>query len=95
MNFCSNITPPPRISFPALRRLIGLCGLAAALSLSVAPPAAAQKDTLVIGIQENVASLDPAKSWEVMGYGLLNQAYETFITFSGDNFTEPIPKLAE
>ena len=83
------------VPFPALRRLIGLCGLAAALSLSVAPPAAAQKDTLVIGIQENVASLDPAKSWEVMGYGLLNQAYETLITFSGDNFTEPIPKLAE
>ena len=83
------------VPFPALRRLIGLCGLAAALSLSVAPPAAAQKDTIAIGIQENVASLDPAKSWEVMGYGLLNQAYDTLITFSGDNFTEPIPKLAE
>ena len=83
------------VPFPALRRLIGLCSLAAALSLSLAPPAAAQKDTLTIGIQENVASLDPAKSYEAMGQGLLHQAYDTLITFAGDNFAEPIPKLAE
>ena len=58
------------VPFPALRRLIGLCSLAAAFGLIFAPPAAA-KDALVIGHQDNTASLDPAKAYETTPQGLL------------------------
>ena len=77
------------------RHLFRFISLTLLLWLVAVTANAQPKDTLVIGIQENVASLDPAKSWEVMGQGLLHQTYETLITFAEGNFAEPIPKLAE
>ena len=83
------------VPFPALRRLIGLCGLAAALGCCCAPPAAA-KDALVIGHQDNTASLDPAKAYETTPQGLLASiVYDQLVGFAGDNMAKPIPELAE
>ena len=83
------------VPFPALRRLIGLCSLAAAFGLIFAPPAAA-KDALVIGHQDNTASLDPAKAYETTPQGLLASiVYDQLVGFAGDNMAKPIPELAE
>ena len=82
------------VPFPALRRLIGLCGLAAALSLSVAPPAAA-KDALVVGWQDSSVSLDPAICYELSGTAILNQVYERLVAFRGEDLTTPVPEIAE
>ena len=92
MNFRSNI--PPRISFSDLRRLIGLCGLAAALSLSLAPPAAAQKDTLVIGLKDEAASLDPAKAYETTSFALVWEMYDNLVQANKDDFMKIEPELA-
>ena len=75
--------------------MIGLCGLAAALSLSVAPPAAAQKDTLVIGLRDEAASLDPAKAYETTSYGILWQIYDNLVEPNKDNLAHIEPELAE
>ncbi len=53
------------------------------------------KETVVIGMQEYVSSLDPAKSFEMMGYGLLHQCYERLVTFNPDDLSQPLPGLAE
>ena len=92
MNFRSNI--PPRISFSDLRRLIGLCGLAAALSLSLAPPAAAQKDTLVIGLKDEAASIDPAKAYETTSFALVWEMYDNLVQANKDDFMKIEPELA-
>ncbi|GAK51447.1 ABC-type dipeptide transport system, periplasmic component [Candidatus Moduliflexus flocculans] len=57
--------------------------------------ALAQKDTLIIGKQDDTASLDPAKGYEAGAWVLLWQMYETLVTFEGDNYIKPVPGLAE
>ncbi len=53
------------------------------------------KDTLTFGFVDDVASLDPAKSYETTAFGILNYLYEPLIAFEGGDFTAPVPKLAE
>jgi len=66
------------------------------LSFSAAPTnAVGEKDTLIIGMQDVTVSLDPAKAYEVTSWGILSQLYEKLIIFKGDDFTQPVPELAE
>ncbi len=64
------------------------------LILACVHPAIA-KDRLVIGIQDDTASLDPAKSYETVPWGIQYYVYEKLVRLGGDNYTEPIPELAE
>lgn len=57
--------------------------------------AAGDKDTLIIGIQDDIVSLDPAKAYEAVSWGLISQLYQRLVSFKGDNFTDPEPELAE
>ncbi len=57
--------------------------------------ALAQKDTLIIGMQDDVASLDPAKSFETAAAGIMTQVYDTLVGYAEEDFTQAIPKLAE
>ena len=69
---------------------VGLCGV-----LLVANPANAQKDTLIIGMQDNSLTLDPAMHNQISEQGYIEQLYEKLVIFEGDDFTEPVPDLAE
>jgi peptide/nickel transport system substrate-binding protein len=62
---------------------------------SLTPYAAGEKDTLVIGLQDDAASLDPAKTYEISAWGLLGQTYEMLVDFREDDITQPVPQLAE
>lgn len=69
---------------------IGLCSM-----LLSANPANAQKDTLIIGMQDNSLTLDPAMHNQVSEQGYVDQLYEKLVTFEMDDFSTPIPDLAE
>lgn len=56
--------------------------------------AAAQKDTLVIGMADEPYSLDPAISYDVVGWGILFNVYEKLVTYQEDDLTRPVPQLA-
>lgn len=53
------------------------------------------KDSLVVARQDDTASLDPAKSYEQGGWGILDQIYEKLVNFRGDDFSHVVPELAE
>lgn len=53
------------------------------------------KDTLVIGMQDDTASLDPAKTYEIAAWGILSQIYEKLVDFDKDDVSQHIPELAE
>lgn len=75
---------------------VGLLTIVIVLSFfSLTTYAAGEKDTLVVGLQDDAASLDPAKTYETSAWGLLEQVYETLIDFQEDNITQPVPELAE
>lgn len=58
-------------------------------------PHAAAKDTLVIGIQDNSVSLDPAACYEIVGGALIDKLYDTLVAFDQGDFTKIAPRLAE
>lgn len=59
--------------------------------LCLVDQAAAQKDTLVIGIQYEPHSLDPAIAYDLAGWLILSNVYEGLVTEA----MPPAPKLAE
>ena len=67
---------------------IGLC---CASGRAQTPP----KESLTFGFVDDVASLDPAKSYEATAFGILNYLYEPLVAFEGGDFTAPVPELAE
>lgn len=71
--------------------------LVALLSLFAASAHAAAdaKDAVVIGLKDDIASLDPAKSYEGTAWGLMNYIYERLVNFQNNDFTQPVPELAE
>lgn len=70
-------------------------GVVALNLLTLSNYAAAEKDTLIIGMQDDTLSLDPAKAYEAVSTGIVNQIYERLVTFKEDDFTKPVPELAE
>lgn len=64
-------------------------------TLSFTPTFTAAKDTLIIGMNDDTASLDPAKAWEISSGGMLLQVYDQLVEFDSDNLTKPLPQLAE
>jgi peptide/nickel transport system substrate-binding protein len=75
---------------------VGFLAIVMIVSLiSLTTYAAGEKDTLIIGIQDNTASLDPAKCYEIVGMGMIQKTYETLVMLKEDDVTQPIPKLAE
>lgn len=66
------------------------------LSFSTTPTfAASEKDTLIIGKQDDTVSLDPVITYESGAWGIMTQLYENLVNFKEDDFTQPIPELAE
>jgi peptide/nickel transport system substrate-binding protein len=63
--------------------------------LSLAPASSFAKDTLIIGLQDDTASLDPAKSFETAAGGIMRQIYENLVGFGEEDSTRVVPKLAE
>lgn len=55
----------------------------------------ADGDVLTIGVQDNSATLDPAKAYETMSMSIVPLSYEQLVTFEGDDLTNPVPALAE
>ncbi len=53
------------------------------------------KDTLIIGIQDDVTSLDPAKAYETVSWGISALLYDQLVGYVGDDFTQVVPELAE
>lgn len=79
-------------------------GLSICTSLSVlllcllvsSSQAATPKDVLIIGMQaDDAVSLDPAKAYEFASSGIVNQLYDKLVDFPVDDFTKPVPELAE
>lgn len=68
---------------------VGVCSV-----LLIANPANAQKDTLIIGMQDNSQTLDPATHVLLSEVGYIDQLYEKLVAFEMDDFTEPVPALA-
>ncbi len=65
-----------------------------ALGMSAHQSIAAEKDTLIIGMQDQVISLDPAKAYDPVSLGLTSQLYETLVRFDEDS-AHAVPALAE
>lgn len=61
----------------------------------VANDVAAQADTITIGMQDNSIILDPALHIQSSEVGYIKQLYETLVTFEGDDYSTPVPSLAE
>jgi peptide/nickel transport system substrate-binding protein len=57
--------------------------------------AAGIEETLIIGMQDDTASFDPAKTLETTAMGILGQAYESLVGLNEEDFSQPVPKLAE
>lgn len=57
--------------------------------------AEAAKDTLVIGIQDNSISLDPAICFEIVAEGYLNLMYDRLVSFKEDDLSTVVPSIAE
>ena len=70
--------------------------LLALFGLSLVPgDVASEENTLVVGLQDTSTSLDPAKVSELVTRAVLHHLYETLVNFEGDDFSRPIPLLAE
>ncbi len=63
-------------------------------SLLIATSALA-KDVLVVGLQNDAKSLDPAKTFEKTGIALVNQMYDQLVSMSEEQLTQAQPELAE
>jgi peptide/nickel transport system substrate-binding protein len=80
------------------RTLLFLSVILAALVLSTSSPALAQSraDVLVIGMAiSEITSLDPAKSFEFAGTGVVSQVYDRLLDFPAGRYDKPEPWLAE
>ena len=65
-------------------------------SLSFVPGSVASEEkALVVGLQDTTTSLDPAKVSELVTRAVLHHLYETLVSFEGDDFSQPLPGLAE
>lgn len=53
------------------------------------------RDTLTIALQDDTASLDPAKTIETAAAGIMTQLYDTLVAYVGDDFSQVVPELAE
>lgn len=56
---------------------------------------AAEKETLMIGMQDDTITLDPAKTKEHVASAIVKQIYEHLVVFDKDYFVEPSPAIAE
>lgn len=66
------------------------------LYLAGAPDeAAAQKDTLVVGMQDVSNSFDPALCYFPFCADILAHVYDRLVMYQGDDVTQPVPELAE
>ena len=75
---------------------VGVCAIFFLLSIIVISSSALAKDTIIIGIQDTTASLDPAKSYDEVSLGMIKQLlYERLVNFEGDDFAQAVPELAE
>lgn len=52
------------------------------------------KETLTIGLLDNVDSLDPAKTYVTTSWGALSYVYETLVTLDKEDFTKASPQIA-
>ena len=59
------------------------------------PGIAGAKETLVIGMQDDTVSLDPAQSYETSAWGIMSQFYERLVDFDQENVSRHVPELAE
>ena len=53
------------------------------------------KDAVIIGLKDDVASLDPAKAYENVSVGIIGYAYEGLVRFHDDDLTQFVPGLAD
>lgn len=66
------------------------------LSLSpIATGAAGEKDTLIIGLQDDTVSFDPVTSVETVPTSIMLYIYEKLVTYENFDYTQPMPGLAE
>ncbi len=72
-----------------------VAGLVCVFLAGIAIPVYAVKDTLVIGIQDEVASLDPAIAYEQLSYSIMKYLYAKLVTFRDGDFSQVVPELAE
>lgn len=61
----------------------------------VSVEAADGKDTLIIGLQDDSVTLDPAVTVEAGSIGIILQVYERLIAFDDNDFTQFVPEIAE
>ena len=83
------------MKFRTYFKTVGLCSVFFLFSIVMLVSPAQAKETLIIGMQDDTVSLDPAKAYERVSLGITKQLYETLVTFKDDNFEQPSPQLAE
>ena len=71
-----------------------VCVLLVGLWLAT-PDAANAKETVAIDIRDDIASLDPHKSYGGTALGHYEYVYERLVNFQNNDFTQPVPELAE
>ena len=70
------------------------CIVLAIVGLASYQIGAQEKDTLTIGMQDSLVSLDPAKAYDVTSLGVTSQLYDTLVRFDEDS-AHAVPSLAE
>ena len=81
------------------RKYLEFCGRIAWIALVVLgligyQADASEKETLIIGMQDPLVSLDPAKAYDVTSLGVTAQLYDTLVRFDEDS-AHAKPSLAE
>ena len=61
--------------------------------LSVSTCFAGEKDTLIVGLQDNIVSLDPAITQENVATSIMLYVYERLVTYENFDYTTPLPGL--
>ena len=56
---------------------------------------AAENETLIIGMQDNTQTLDPAKAVEISSIAIIDQLYDRLVSFKSENLSQPDSELAE
>ncbi len=75
---------------------IFLCSLCILLSMGIPTFLAAEtKDTLIVGLNDNTVTLDPAKTKEAVAMALVDKMYQQLVTFEKDDLTQVVPEVAE
>src|SRR5262245_28028217 len=84
-------------TFASARHLVALSLAGALLAVGLGPtasPAAAQEKTLVVGANFVIKSLDPGRTVETTSYMINHAAYDSLVTFDGEDLSTPKPSLA-